>query len=190
MDNDNEKEVALEAAQNKLYKIRDREKKSYPEISAQQKHDIIASAVAQHRAALHKNSLRRRIDLRDASIVEAEIEEYLQNCEQYGQIPTMLGLAVSMGYSRNNLYAFLARHPETESANLLDAFRSASASIIAQASLGRTVDNATSIFLLKNSGQGLSDKTELEVTRGADPTERRLTAEEIAKKYEYLELPD
>ena len=56
MDNDNENEVALEAAQNKLYKIRDREKKSYPEISAQQKHDVIANAVAQHRAALHKNS--------------------------------------------------------------------------------------------------------------------------------------
>lgn len=190
MDNENENEVALEAAQSKLYRIRDKEKKSYPEISAQQKHDIIASAVAQHRAALHKNSLRRRIDLRDASAVETEISEYLQDCEKYGQIPTVLGLAVSMGFSRNNIYMFLINHPDTESAMLLDAFRSASASIIAQASLSRTTDNATSIFLLKNSGQGLSDKTELEVTRGPDPTQRRLTAEEIAKKYEYLELPD
>lgn len=190
---DNETEqAALEVAQpteSKLYKIRDKAK-SYPEISAQQKHDIIASIVAQHRQALTKNSNRTRVDLTDAAAVEAEIEDYLHACEEYGQVPTLLGLSVSMGYSRRNLYTYMANHAETESAKLIDNFRSASASIIAQASMGRTLDNATSIFLLKNCGQGLNDKQEVEITRGLDPVPRR-SAEEIMRAYEAVGgLPD
>ena len=185
-------QAALEVAQpteNKLYKIRDKAK-SYPEISAQQKHDIISASVAAHRAALQKNSQRQRVDLNDAAAVEAEIEAYMQACEEGGQIPTLLGLSVSMGYSRRNLYAHIYAHEGSESAQLLDNFRSASASIISQASMMRTIDNASAIFVLKNSGQGLNDKQELEVSRGLDPWERRRSAEEIARSYAGCELPD
>ena len=190
---DNETEqAALEVAQpteNKLYKIRDKAK-SYPEISAQQKHDIIAAAVAQHREAFLKNANRRRVNLMNAAAVEEEIAEYLSACELHGQIPTLLGLSVSMGYSRRNLYSFMANHAQEESAKLLDSFRSASASIIAQASMGRTIDNATSIFLLKNCGQGLNDRQEVEITRGEDPIPRR-SIEDIVSKYEAMGgLPD
>lgn len=187
---DTETETALEMAQkeNRLYKIRDKAK-SYPEISAQQKHDIIAATVAQHRKALQRNSQRQRINLKDAAAVEAEIENYMRACEESGQIPTLLSLAVFMGYSRRNLYAYMANHAETESAQLLDAFRSSSAAIIAQASMGRTIDNATSIFLLKNSGQGLNDKQEVEITRGLDP-EPRPSVESILAKYQDIPLPD
>ena len=190
---DNETEAALEVAQpteNKLYKIRDKAK-SYPEISAQQKHDIIAAAVAQQRENLQRNAHRQRVDLTSAPAVEAEINNYLQSCEAYGQVPTLLGLAAYMGFSRVNLYQYIYHHPETETAKLLDSFRSASASIIAQASMGRTLDNATSIFLLKNCGQGLNDKQEVEITRGLDPAPRQ-SAEEIYQKYldAGIELPD
>ena len=189
---DNETEAALEVAQpteNKLYKIRDKAK-SYPEISAQQKHDIIAAAVAQQRENLQRNAHRQRVDLTSAPAVEAEINSYLQSCEAYGQVPTLLGLAAYMGYSRRNLYSYMANHAETESAQALDSFRSASASIIAAASMNRTLDNATSIFLLKNCGQGLNDKQEVEITRGLDPVPRR-SAEEIMRAYEAVGgLPD
>ena len=189
---DRETEAALEVAQteNKLYKIRDKAK-SYPEISAAQRHDLIAASVAQHRAALARNSKRQRADLRDPSAVEVEIDNYLQACEDYGQVPTLLGLAAFMGYSRVNLYAYIRAHQDTDSAKLLDNFRSASASILAQASLGRTLDNATSIFLLKNSGQNLTDRQEIEVTRGIDPVPGR-TAEDIAREWRQagIELPD
>ncbi len=188
---ENETEAALEVAQteNKLYKIRDKAK-SYPEISAQQKHDIIAAAVAQQRENLMRNANRQRVDLTSAPAVKAEINSYLQSCEAYGQVPTLLGLAAYMGYSRRNLYSYMANHAETESAQALDSFRSASASIIAAASMNRTLDNATSIFLLKNCGQGLNDKQEVEITRGLDPVPRR-SAEEIMRAYEAVGgLPD
>ena len=183
-------ETALEMAknrENKLYKVRG---KSYPEISAQQKHDIIATAVAQQRENIVRNASRPRVDLASAPAVEAEISSYLQSCEAYGQVPTLLGLAAYMGYSRRNLYSFMERHQESKSAQLLDSFRSASASIIAAASMSRTLDNATSIFLLKNSGQGLNDRQEFEITRGIDPTEHKPTAEEIMARYASVELPD
>ena len=193
-----ESKVALEAAHaSKLYKIRDKEKaKSYPEISAAQKHDIIANTVAQHREAFQRNSKRDRVDLRDAKAVEIEIESYLTDCERYGQLPTLMGLACYMGYSRINLYFYLSHHGETESAQLLDNFRSLCASILSQASLSRTTDNATSIFLLKNSGQALSDRSEVavELSRGEDPMPKQ-RAEEITRRWAEaeaagIELPD
>lgn len=184
----NDTEMALEVAQDsKLYKIRDKAK-SYPEISAAQKQEQIGSAVRQQMQALKRG--KDRVDLRNASAVEDRITEYMECCAQYGSIPTLMGLAAFCGYSRGNLYAFMSHHEDSESAQLLDAFRSVSAAIIAQASMGRTIDNATSIFLLKNSGQGLNDKQEIEVTRGVDPTERRPTAAEIMAKYKDIELPD
>lgn len=189
---DKDTEAALEVTQptqNKLYKTRDKAK-SYPEISAEQKKEFISAAVRQQRENLQKNAARKRVDLRNISAVEAEIDSYLQSCEEFGSVPTLLGLAAHMGYSRMSLYNFLYHHAEEDSAKLLDSFRSSSAAIIAQASMGRTLDNATSIFLLKNCGQGLSDKQEVEVTRGLDPAPKR-SAQEIYQKYldAGIELP-
>ena len=194
--NDTETEQAaletIQPSENKLYRINSKAKLSYPEISAQQKHEIIAATVAQHRKALQRNSQRQRVDLSDAQAVEAEIEDYMRVCEEYGQIPTLLALAVHMGYSRYSLYNYLHYHADTESAKLIDNFRSASASIIASASLNRTTDNATSIFLLKNCGQGLNDKQEVEITRGLDPAPKQSAAEIYQKYYGEggVELPD
>jgi len=194
----NEEEKTLEEVaqtQNKLYKIRDKEKaKSYPEISAQQKHDTIADIVKGHREAFIRNANRKRVDLRDPAAVEIEINDYLSFCELRGQIPTLLGLSVFMGYSRRNLYSFMANHWDEESAQLLDNFRASSAAIIAQASLNRVCDNATSIFLLKNAGQYLSDRQEIELSRGEDLIHTE-SADTIAMRWEKafndgIELPD
>lgn len=192
MDDNTTEQAALEAVQgNKLYKVRDKAN-SYPEISAEQKRKTIAAAVRQQRANIRKNSSRPRVDLNNAPAVEAEIETYLQSCEEFGVCPTVLGLAASMGFSRVNLYAYLHNHPETESARLIDSFRCSCASVIAEASLNRTTDNATSIFLLKNCGQGLNDRQEVELTRGIDPAPRPSAAELWSKYYgtDGVELPD
>ena len=183
-----ETEAALGVTRdNKLYKTRDKAK-SYPEISAAQKQEQIESAVRQQMQALKRG--KDRVDLRNADAVEDRIAEYMESCAQFGSIPTLMGLAAFCGYSRGNLYAYMSHHADSKSAQLLDSFRSVSAAIIAQASMGRTIDNATSIFLLKNSGQGLNDRQEVEVTRGIDPTEHRRTASEILERYKGVELPD
>jgi len=192
----NEEESALEVARNKLYDIREKEKsKSYPELSAAQRKDSISKIVSQHRTDFQKNTRRHRVDLRDPNAVEVEIASYMQTCEESGLIPTFMGLAASMGFSRIALYQYLYKHAESESAKLLDNFRTASASIIATASLSRATDCATSIFLLKNSGQGLTDRQELEVFRGLD-YEPRENPDDIARRWatafeeDGIELPD
>ena len=189
--NDNTEQAALEAIHNKdtkLYKPRNTGN-SYPEISAEQKRRQIASAVAQQREALR--NFHNRVDLYSMPAVQERVEEYMQSCEAYGTIPTVLGLAAYCGYSRRNLYAFITNHPDSETAQYLDNFRSVSAAIIAQASANRTIDNATSIFLLKNCGQGLADTSNIEITRGIDPDPVN-RASEIAEKWKNagIDLPD
>jgi len=192
-DNEYEEDAIMEdGAQNKLYRPRNKSA-SYSEISSEVRRAAIASSVAQHREALRRNSVNNRVDLRDATALETEIDAYMASCENSGMIPTVLGLSVFLGYARPTIYYFLANHPDTESARLLNNFRCASAAILAQSSLTRSVDNITSIFLLKNAGMGLNDSSSLEIFRGDDLP--RPTAEQIARKWEKadldgVELPD
>ena len=185
---DSTEQAIVEAMENnKLYKAR--KSNSYPEIAADVKKSQIAAAIAQQREALA--NYERRVDLHSMAEVKEAVDGYMQSCERYGTLPTFLGLAAFCGYSRRALYVFLSNHEDEETARYLDNFRSASAAIIAQASAARTVDNATSIFLLKNSGQGLTDTSNIEITRGIDPAPRA-TAAEIMAKYAEAEmaLPD
>ena len=74
-------------------------------------------------------------------------------------------------------------NPNSPSTQYLDQLRSAFAAIIAQASLTKQSDPATSIFLLKNSAQGMSDKLQLEAVQSSDPLGEKMTADEIMAKY-------
>ncbi len=95
----------------------------------------------------------------------------------------MLGFASALGVSRQYLYAYIQRNQNTPTCEYLDRLRSSWASIIAQASLIKASDNATSIFLLKNSGQGLTDKVEVEAVKKEQPLGEMMTPEEIASRY-------
>lgn len=186
MINDDEivEEMTAKRETNKLYK----RAAAYPEISDAIKAERISAAVSQHREMLH--NFDQRVNLRDVEAVKDAVDRYMQSCEASATVPTFLGVASFLGYSRSGVYAWMARNTDSETTAFLDAFRSASASIIAQGSLTRSLDNASSIFLLKNSGQGLSDKSEIELTRGLDPKPRR-TAQEIIDAYaEIGGLPD
>ena len=52
--------------------------------------------------------------------------------------------------------------------------------------LTRQASEAVSIFLLKNSSQGLSDRAELDVTARRDDDEPKMSAEQIAAKWAEL----
>lgn len=156
---------------NKLYGNKG---KTYAEISAALKGDSISNAVAMQRAALERAWERGKVKLSDETEVKAGISEYLAACELAHVVPTFLGLAASFGLSRARIYAFCAANPSSETAQAIDAFRTASAAVMAEGSLTRSLDAATSIFLMKNSGQNLQDKHEFEVqaqpvTNSTDP---------------------
>lgn len=170
-------EMTARKESNKLYK----RASAYPEISDAIRAEKISAAVSQHREMLH--NFNRRVDLRDVEAVKDAVDRYMQSCEASATVPTFLGVSSFLGYSRSGVYAWMARNTDSETTAFLDAFRSTSAAIIAQGSLTRSLDNASSIFLLKNSGQGLSDKSEIELSRGIDAQQPRRTAQEIIDMY-------
>lgn len=184
-DNENDNAIVEEdVEQNKLYRPRGKSA-SYPEVSTEMRRAVISNAVSQHREALRREG---RIDLRDATALEQEIDKYMSVCEQYGSVPTVLGLSVFLGYARPTIYYYLANHPETDSARLLNRFRSASAAILAQSSLMRSVDNITSIFLLKSAGLGLGNESSIEALHLAVDDLTRPTAKQIVEKWEKADI--
>ena len=146
----------------KLYK--GGSKPTYGEISAELKAESLAAAIEQQQVFLQEAFKRGKVDLNNAEEVQATVMSYLQACKETSQVPTLAGLASALGVSRSRVYKYLSDHPGTESAAIIDRFRSSCASILATGALSRVLDNSTAIFLLKNSGQGFSDKSELEVT--------------------------
>ena len=164
--------------QGKLYR-----KPSYNEISDEIRTEALTTSIKNTRAILKKAYKRGRVNLFDVDEVEAQAQEYLQACEAAAVFPTFLSFSAALGVSRARLYKFMDENPNSPSTQYLDQLRSAFAAIIAQASLTKQSDPATSIFLLKNSAQGMSDKLQLEAVQSSDPLGEKMTADEIMAKY-------
>lgn len=146
----------------KLYK--GGSKPTYGEISAELKAESLAAAITQAQEFLQEAYHRGKVDLNNPKEVQATVMSYLEACKEASQVPTLAGLASALGVSRARVYRYMSDHSGSESAAIIDRFRSSCASILATGALSRVLDNSTAIFLLKNSGQGFSDKSELEVT--------------------------
>lgn len=150
-----------EDGKGKLYSA----KPKYNEISDQLRTEAIQTSIAAQRSLLQATYSRGRVDLKDTEAVKAQALEFMKACEQAAVFPTMLAFSAALGLSRQRLYAYIRENPFSETTAFLDQLRSSWAAIITQASLSKQADPATSIFLLKNSGQGLTDKAELEVSQ-------------------------
>ena len=135
----------------------------YNQVSAELKTQQFADALNQQMELLAGVKKNGKIDLDDLAAVEATATRYLESCRRANVVPTILGLSAALGYSRKAVWEFITRHPESRSAQYLDALRSAFAAVLAQLGLSRNCSEAVSIFLLKNSGQGLTDKTEIDL---------------------------
>ncbi len=181
-------EMALEMKDekegNKLYDQSKKQKnQQYPEAAAEIRTEAIQTSISNQLDILQKSYVRGRVDLNDTDAVHAQAMEYMRACQLAGVFPTMLGFSSALGVSRQYLYAYIQRNREAPTSEYLDRLRSSWAGIIAQASLIKAADNATSIFLLKNSGQGLTDKVEVEAVKKEQPLGEMLTLEEIASRY-------
>ena len=163
---------------NRLYKG------NYKEISDQLKLDALDGAIQQQLSLLADVKRRGKVDLNSVDELEAVATSYMNSCRAAGVFPSMLGFSAACGYSRKQVYEYISRHGGTPSAEYLDALRCSWAAIIAQMGLARQCSEAVAIFLLKNCGQGMHDKAELDIsTTRADPLGRGLTPEELAAKY-------
>lgn len=155
----------------------------YPEAAADVKRQALADAVNQQRELMKISKKRgRRIDLDDLDEVEKCVDDYMQSCVKANCFPTMMGFAAASGWARKSVYQYINTH-NTPSARYLDNLRSSWAAIMAQLALTRQASEAVSIFLLKNSGQDLTDKCELTAIPLQPEPAEEMSAEEIARRY-------
>lgn len=165
---------------NRLYTTK---RGTYKEVSDQLKAEALGAAIDQQLELLATAKKRGRVDLDNVDELEATATAYMTSCKQAGVFPTMLGFAAACGYSRGHIYRYIQRN-SGKSSEYLDGLRSSWAAIIAQMGLARQCSEPVSIFLLKNSGQSLTDKAELEIgQKREDPLVPAKSLEELRRKY-------
>lgn len=156
---------------------------TYKEISDALKAEALDSIIDQQLDLLATAKRRGRVNLNNVDEVEATATAYMTSCKQAGVYPTMLGFAAACGYSRKSVYEFIAKN-RGKSVDYLDGLRSSWAAIIAQMGLARQCSESVSIFLLKNSGQGMADKAEIDIApKVENPLGERTDPEELWQKY-------
>lgn len=173
---------------NRLYN----RKGNYKEVSDQLKAEALTAVIDQQMTLLKRVKDRGRVDLNKIDEVEMAAEAYMESCKQSNVYPSMLGFSAACGISRQWMYEYIRTH-DNETSNYLDRLRSAWAAIIAQMGLSRQCSEPVAIFLLKNSGQGLSDRTDLDITARQDnygPLGKPPTPEEIYERFKDLLIED
>lgn len=165
---------------NRLYSPK---KGNYKEISDQLKSEALEAAIDQQLDLLATAKQRGRVDLNNVDEVEATATAYMTSCKQAGVYPTMLGFAAACGYSRKTIYEYISCNTG-KSAQYLDNLRSSWAAIIAQMGLARQCSESVSIFLLKNSGQNMADRAEIDIApKASSPLGEYVTEKELLEKY-------
>ena len=126
------------------------------------------------------------ISLKDIDEVKKRTILYLRACEETSTIPSVMGLARSMGLTRQALYDCIWRGEPKDTAKWLELCRDAFSDLLAQAGLRNACNGITAIFLEK-ALYGLRETTEI-IAKREDSTVlgETLTAEEIAEKYKDL----
>lgn len=127
---------------------------------------------------------RERVDLKDTAEVQQRVIEYVEACEAAGLIPGMSGLCgYSLHCSRQWVQKFKRENPGHATTRFLDRVGELFADCLTNAALSGASNAVMAIFCMKNLYQ-YSDRVELEAVQSeAEEPERKLTADEIARKY-------
>lgn len=103
---------------------------------------------------------RGKVDLNDLDEVAAVSYRFMMACAKAGNLPSFSLLCAALGYSRVYVYGLL-RRKKNEVTELLSVLQTAFAGILESTSLARRCGEVTAIFVLKNSGQGYSDRVDI-----------------------------
>lgn len=156
----------------------------YNQVSAELKAQQFDAIIGQQLELLAGVRKDGRVDLNNLEAVQATAERYLRSCQLSGIAPTMMALSAALGYCRKSLWQYINNNPETPSGRYLSILQTTFAAILAQLGLTRNTSEAVSIFLLKNSGQGLTDKTEIDLAAHQEsPLGEKADPEELRRKY-------
>lgn len=156
----------------------------YNQVSAELKAQQFDAIIGQQLELLAGVRKDGRVDLNNLEAVQATAERYLRSCQLSGIAPTMMALSAALGYCRKSLWQYINNNPETPSGRYLSILQTTFAAILAQLGLTRNTSEAVSIFLLKNSGQGLVDRAEVDISAKAEsPLGEKADPEALRRKY-------
>ena len=160
----------------------------YSEVSAEIKAATIRAAL------LEGQQLRKRhpdkIDISDLEAVQAAAEAYENSCAQVGVIPSFIGLCAVLNVSRQWLYEYCKKNPNSSTTRYLDKLRHQWAATRQQLAELRLTSEAVSIFMLKNAHLNLTDKAEVEIQQGPAHPWDAIEDEELRLKYILDSIPD
>ena len=165
---------------------RKRNSKLYKVESAEFTDERISSLVAKTAAELAAAATAQPVSLSDLEEVKRRTVIYLKGCEEASCLPSMAGLALSMGLSRSAVYACIKRQQPKAAAEWLELVQDTFSDMLNTSALRNDVNGIVSIFLQK-ACYGLRETVEI-VAKAENPLVPDRTAAESAA--EYAALPE
>lgn len=134
-------------------------------------------------------AMRQGADKRNVPDLYARFARYLQYCQEHGVVPSNMNAYFALGITRDDVWGWKTGNGGTpehrEFATMLAQFF---ASVHEQGAIDGVLPSINSIFWQK-AHDGLIEASKLEVVQN-DPLGERKSAEDIAKAYEDVNLPD
>lgn len=158
-------------------------KKEYNEISLELRKDAIRQSAISNKELLHIARKRGKVDLMDAEQVEKAIDGYFDFESERGNVPNFEALCSFMGLSSAWVYEFLGKHNRESSAETLELAKQSMVANRISLADAKIIAETFSIFILKNSRMGYSDKYDVSATPTDPLAEYRMSEEELARKY-------
>jgi len=133
-----------------------------PALTAQIRMQNITDILTAKREMMKKSP--DRVNLHDLDAVQGASDAYMEHCIKYSILPSFQGLSAFFGISRVALYKHLDRHRETPTGKYLEKLRSLYTDCRITAADRGSCPETLCIFLLKNTSEGYSDKSEIALT--------------------------
>lgn len=182
--------VSEMAAQLQETSARNKLNKAYPEIAQEIKTKTLAAVIDSTNELMENVSRNGRINLDDLAAVKETAARYTEACKRANVIPGISGFSAACGFSRQYIHRYIDQG-RTESARYMDALRTAWSAVLEQMTLTRMCSEPTGIFLMKNSGTGMTDRADLSVTHGiAEPQPNDRTIDDVRKWLEEGQVED
>ena len=125
-----------------------------------------------------------KVKLEDTARVKAIAEAYLESCAVNACFPSMTGLAMALGHTRTNLYIYMQKKQDDETAIFLTQFHDLLADILSENALKGNANNITAIFVLK-ALYGYKDTQTFELVQGTPFTDT--TVDDMVQRAELLD---
>ncbi len=145
---------------------------------------LVTQIVVMGADGLRKMANGERASLHDTAAVKEATARYLEECAKAGVMPGMAGLSAELGYSRQNVYHYIKKHPESDTTKWLKAVSDYFGEMMMTGALSGAVSAIPAIFTAKSRFGWREDEEPI----FKDTTMPEPTPEEIAEKW--ADLPE